>query len=209
MTLANGWKLDAHWGHLASGYVVTSHSSQGRTVDQVFVAASSESSPAVNQAMAYVSTSRGREGVRLYTDNKEGLREAMTRGTTTLTATELIVPRWWQRVGANIQRRAVRVAAYGTVDELNAALGVAAPAQHARIAVALRQRQLGARRGGEQQAGEQAQHGLRESYRAATAMQGSGTGNSIGQRSRTGLASISAQSSGSTLAGARSTIARP
>ena len=28
--LDNGWKIDRDWGHIASGFVVTSHSSQGR-----------------------------------------------------------------------------------------------------------------------------------------------------------------------------------
>ncbi len=33
IVLANGWTIDQSFGHLAYGYVVTSHASQGKTVD--------------------------------------------------------------------------------------------------------------------------------------------------------------------------------
>jgi ATP-dependent exoDNAse (exonuclease V) alpha subunit len=43
------------------GYVDTSYSSQGMTVDRVFIDAGNESLPATNQHQWYVSASRGRE----------------------------------------------------------------------------------------------------------------------------------------------------
>ena len=55
----HGWIIDKEFGHLAHGYVVTSHASQGATVDKVFVAISSESVPATDQRTAYVAVTRG------------------------------------------------------------------------------------------------------------------------------------------------------
>ena len=37
--LENGWTIAKDFGHLAYGYVVISHASQGKTVDRVFVGA--------------------------------------------------------------------------------------------------------------------------------------------------------------------------
>ena len=46
----HGWVIDRDFGHLAHGYVVTSHASQGKTVDKVFIGMSSQSFPATNAA---------------------------------------------------------------------------------------------------------------------------------------------------------------
>ena len=56
------------------GYAVTSHSSQGKTVDNVFMVASSRSFGAVNREQFYVSISRGREHCQVFTDDAELLR---------------------------------------------------------------------------------------------------------------------------------------
>ncbi len=42
----HGWVIDRDFGHLTHGYVVTSHASQGVTVDKVFIGLSSDSFPA-------------------------------------------------------------------------------------------------------------------------------------------------------------------
>lgn len=88
--LANGWVIGRDFGHLAHGYCTTSHASQGKTVDLVFVAQGSESFPATSREQFYVSVSRGREGVRIYTDDADALgrriRESGQRGS----ATELL-----------------------------------------------------------------------------------------------------------------------
>ena len=55
----HGWVIDRDFGHLTHGYVVTSHASQGVTVDKVFVGMSSESFPATYQRTAYVAVTRG------------------------------------------------------------------------------------------------------------------------------------------------------
>ncbi len=76
--LENGWTVGKDFGHLAHGYVVTSHASQGKTVDRVFVGQSSQSFPASSREQFYVSASRAREQVIIYTDDKEALLEAVS-----------------------------------------------------------------------------------------------------------------------------------
>lgn len=63
--LTNGFVVPKNYGGLTHGYVVTSHASQGKTVDVSLVALGSESFTAANREQLYVSLSRGREGVRL------------------------------------------------------------------------------------------------------------------------------------------------
>lgn len=72
--LTNGFVLSALYGGIAQGYVVTSHASQGSTVDKVLIALGSESLAAANRQQFYVSVSRGRQAVRLYTDDKAARR---------------------------------------------------------------------------------------------------------------------------------------
>ena len=91
--LANGWTISREFGHIAYGYVVTSHASQGKTVDQVFIGQSSISEPASSREQFYVSVSRGREQATIYTDDKRALREAVDRSDDRMTATEMV----WDR----------------------------------------------------------------------------------------------------------------
>lgn len=86
----HGWVIDRDFGHLAHGYVVTSHASQGVTVDKVFVGISSESLPATCQRTAYVAATRGREQVQIFTDNRAELLKAVMRPDDPLSATELV-----------------------------------------------------------------------------------------------------------------------
>jgi conjugative relaxase-like TrwC/TraI family protein len=90
IVLANGWTVARDYGHLAYGYSVTSHSSQGKTVDRVFIGQSTASLPATSREQFYVSCSRGRESVTVYCDDKQRLREAVTRSDERITATELL-----------------------------------------------------------------------------------------------------------------------
>lgn len=90
IVLDNGWTLAKDFGHLAYGYVVTSHASQGKTVHNVFIAQSSVSYPATSREQFYVSVSRGRDQAIVYTHNKEALREAIRQSDDRLTATELV-----------------------------------------------------------------------------------------------------------------------
>jgi conjugative relaxase-like TrwC/TraI family protein len=69
--LADGRVMPAGYNTFTHGYAVTSHSSQGKNVDEVLLVASSKSFPAVNREQFYVSISRGRERVQIFTDDSE------------------------------------------------------------------------------------------------------------------------------------------
>ena len=93
VVLDNGWVIGRDFGHIAHGYVVTSHASQGRTVDKVLIGQSHQSLPASDRQQLYVSVSRGREQAVIFTDDKAALREAVARDRERLTATEVFRPR--------------------------------------------------------------------------------------------------------------------
>ena len=66
--------------HIDHGYAVTSHSSQGTTVDRVLINAdTSESRVLLNDRMGYVAISRAREDAIIYTNSIEELRGALDR----------------------------------------------------------------------------------------------------------------------------------
>jgi ATP-dependent exoDNAse (exonuclease V) alpha subunit len=65
--------------HIDQGVAVTSHAAQGKTVDQVIVSAPVASFAQVNQAQFYVSMSRARRAMHLFTDSKVALKEAVTK----------------------------------------------------------------------------------------------------------------------------------
>jgi len=88
--LTNGWTIGRNFGHIAYGYAVTSHASQGRTVDRVFVGASAASLPASSREQFYVSVSRGKQQAVIYTDDRAGLLDAVERSEDRTTATELL-----------------------------------------------------------------------------------------------------------------------
>ncbi len=88
--LANGFVVPRDYGGIAHGYVVTSHASQGKTVDTVLLAVGQESFAAANKEQFYVSVSRGREAVRLYTDDKAAMLDAVKSSGARLSASELM-----------------------------------------------------------------------------------------------------------------------
>lgn len=90
LVLNNGWAVASDYGHLAHGLVLTSHASQGKTVDRVFVGQSSRSLAASSREQFYVSASRAREQVVVFTDDKEELLHAVERTDDRLTGTELV-----------------------------------------------------------------------------------------------------------------------
>jgi conjugative relaxase-like TrwC/TraI family protein len=61
------------FGHWAHAYCITSHASQGKTVDVVFIAQPAATFPATDLKQFYVSVSRGRFAVHIFTDDKEAL----------------------------------------------------------------------------------------------------------------------------------------
>lgn len=88
--LSNGRILDADQGNINYGYVTTSYASQGRTVRHVLIAQSTESGGATSAEQFYVSVSRGKKSVEIFTDDKQELREQIQRSHQRLSATELI-----------------------------------------------------------------------------------------------------------------------
>ena len=90
LKLDNGWTVAADAGHYRHGFVETSFGSQGRTVDRVILGMSAASTGATNQEQLYVSASRAKDWVRLYTDNKAEIREAVQRSSQKLAALDLV-----------------------------------------------------------------------------------------------------------------------
>ena len=90
LRLQNGWVVAQDFGHLAHGYVTTSHASQGKTVDRVFISQGSESAGAASREQLYVSASRAKERCTIYTDDKSALLSAVKRSGVRMAATELV-----------------------------------------------------------------------------------------------------------------------
>ena len=103
--LSNGWVLDKDFGNLAHGYVTTSHTAQGRTVDRVFIAQSAESFPATSTEQFYVSLSRGRRSAKVYTDDKAMLVAKAAQSGQRMSATEMLRSAWetWQETYGQVR----------------------------------------------------------------------------------------------------------
>lgn len=88
--LSNGSTVSKDFGHFSLGYVVTSHASQGKTVDKVIISQSSMSLRASSKEQFYVSVSRGRQAVSIYTDSKVELLKAVSKSNERMSAHELL-----------------------------------------------------------------------------------------------------------------------
>ena len=78
LELTDGRILDKSFREFLPGYAVTSYGSQGKTVDYVLFSDSTVK-PATNAQQWYVTISRGRRGIRIFTPDKQQLRENVTR----------------------------------------------------------------------------------------------------------------------------------
>lgn len=87
--LSNGSTIAKDFGHFKPGYVSTSHNAQGKTVDKVIISQSSMSIRAASMEQFYVSVSRGRKAVSIYTDNKTDLLRGIRQTNQRMSATEL------------------------------------------------------------------------------------------------------------------------
>ena len=76
--LADGRVLGKNFREFLPGYAVTSYGSQGKTVDHVLFSDSTIKA-ATNAQQWYVTISRGRRGVRIFTPDKIQLRENLVR----------------------------------------------------------------------------------------------------------------------------------
>ncbi len=76
--LADGRVLDKSFREFLPGYAITSYGSQGKTVDHVLFSDSTIKA-ATNAQQWYVTISRGRRGICIFTPDKQQLRENVTR----------------------------------------------------------------------------------------------------------------------------------
>lgn len=88
--LSNGATLSKNARHLAHGYVTTSPASQGKSAKTVLVAQHSKSGGAAYDKQFYTSVSRGSENCKIYTDNKEVLKESVTNSHDGMSASEIV-----------------------------------------------------------------------------------------------------------------------
>ena len=89
--LTDGRVLDQTYRQFVPGYAVTSYASQGKTVDYVLFSDSAVRA-ATSKEQWYVTISRGRKGVRIFTSDTEALREAVERSGNRELALDLIGP---------------------------------------------------------------------------------------------------------------------
>jgi conjugative relaxase-like TrwC/TraI family protein len=87
--LENGWVVRKDAGHFRFGYVETSMGAQGRNVEGVIVGMPMAGGAAVNMQQFYVSASRAKKWLKLYTDDKDGIKEAIQRDSRKLLALDL------------------------------------------------------------------------------------------------------------------------
>jgi len=82
--LEDGRTLPANYREFDHGYAITTHRSQGKTVDSVVL-----SGDMMKQEQFYVAASRGREGITVITSNVDQLRESLGISTARPSAMEL------------------------------------------------------------------------------------------------------------------------
>lgn len=99
--LSNGSAITPDFGHFTLGYVSTSHASQGKTADKVIISQSSATFRASSMEQFYVSVSRGRQAVAIYTDDKEHLLQSVSQSAERTSATELMAKRQAQAQDIN------------------------------------------------------------------------------------------------------------
>ena len=78
IALADGRTLDKSYRQFVRGYAVTSYAAQGKTVDYVLFSDSAVQA-ATNDQQWYVTISRGRKGVQIFTADKIQLRQNVIR----------------------------------------------------------------------------------------------------------------------------------
>lgn len=87
--LQTGGILHPKHGHLEYGYCQTSHSAQSKSMRDVLVAQSADSFLASSREQFYVSVSRGKRSIRIYTDNRAELQGAVGISSTRRAGVEL------------------------------------------------------------------------------------------------------------------------
>jgi len=78
LVLEDGRTLERDYRQFVRGYAITSYASQGKTVNYVLFSDSAVK-PATNRQQWYVTISRGRKGIRIFTSDPQQLRENVKR----------------------------------------------------------------------------------------------------------------------------------
>jgi ATP-dependent exoDNAse (exonuclease V) alpha subunit len=104
ITLTDGRILEEDYRQFVRGFAITSYASQGKTVDHVLFSDSAIKT-ATNQQQWYVTISRGRKGITIFTSDKVQLGENIQRSGDRPLAMDLAKQRYLQRLG--IPRRLI------------------------------------------------------------------------------------------------------
>jgi ATP-dependent exoDNAse (exonuclease V) alpha subunit len=105
ITLTDGRVLDRDYCQFVRGFAITSYASQGKTVDHVLFSDSAVKA-ATNQQQWYVTISRGRKGIKIFTSDKALLRENIVRSGDRALAMDLAEQQYLRKLG--IPRRLMR-----------------------------------------------------------------------------------------------------
>ena len=100
--LQDGRVLPPHYRQFVRGYAVTSYGSQGKTVDHVLFADSAVRA-ASNAQQWYVTISRGRKSIRIFTPDKRELQRAIARSGERELALDLVRSKRRQRFARVVQ----------------------------------------------------------------------------------------------------------
>jgi conjugative relaxase-like TrwC/TraI family protein len=98
ITLTDGRVLDKNYRQFVRGFAITSYASQGKTVDHVLFSDSAIKA-ATNQQQWYVTISRGRKGITIFTSDKAQLAENIERSGDRPLALDLAKQRHFQSLG--------------------------------------------------------------------------------------------------------------
>jgi ATP-dependent exoDNAse (exonuclease V) alpha subunit len=83
------YSIEKDFGHIAYAHCITSHASQGKTVDDVFISQPAAAFGATDAKQFYVSVSRGKRCF-IYTDDKKGLQKRIEDTRERKSAIELV-----------------------------------------------------------------------------------------------------------------------
>ncbi|MGD0650912.1 MAG: MobF family relaxase [Verrucomicrobiia bacterium] len=103
--LRDGRTLAKNYRQFVRGFAITSYASQGKTVDYVLFS-DSTIKPATNRQQWYVTISRGRKGIKIFTSDKAQLRENILRSGDRELAVDFADTTYFRRLG--ISQRLLR-----------------------------------------------------------------------------------------------------
>ena len=103
--LRDGRTLAKNYRQFVRGFAITSYASQGKTVDHVLFS-DSTIKPATNRQQWYVTISRGRKGIKIFTSDKAQLRENILRSGDRELAVDFADTTYFRRLG--ISQRLLR-----------------------------------------------------------------------------------------------------